>query len=126
LYSQDAHALFTKDPIDRRRGTSGPLGQDMTVGVSCEPDRGVAQQLHDRAKLLSLIDEERRERMAQLVKAKPRQAAISAHPIEGSVDVAWFEWRADGAGEYEVVWLPQFARRQSIPGLPNPLPFQRL
>jgi hypothetical protein len=95
----------------------------MTIGVGCEPDRGVAQQLRDRAKLLSLINEERRERLAQVVKAKPGQAGIGAHPVEGSVDVAWFEWRPDRASEYGVVWLPRLACRQSVRGLPNPLPF---
>src|SRR5688572_6286517 len=93
-----SRGLLSERPVDGRCRLPRTSRQDVAVCVGREPDRGVAQQLHDRAQLLALVEEERGERVTQVMQVQPFQPGGLARLFEPPVHVPWLQAGANRVG----------------------------
>ena len=72
----------------------------MAVSIQCEPGREVAQHPRHGFHIHAILEGQRGERMAEVMKPDLRQARPIQHPMEHMKHAVWGDGPTGGAGEH--------------------------
>ena len=112
--------LASQKTVHRRDGLLLHIGDDVGVGIQRQPDAAMPQEFTDDFGVDALLQEQRRSRMPQVVKADMRQACFVEEWPEGPAqEIARFHGLADLVCKDEVVIFPDLPQTEPLCGLPT-------
>ena len=118
-------SVTTEDRVHLRRCGALQSRHDVAVGIQCEADLAVAQDLHDCPGLDTLSEQERGCGVSQVVEPDRGQPGRAEDLVKLAVHVSRIKWLPVPRGENESAVSPLVTSQEAFLELTDPVRFQR-